>query len=565
MSGSKKFIVLLAVVGVAALSIVIYWNQHLYYKAQAIEDLDEKIEALERASRFYPLNDLAFYELGMAYYNLAEENLNDSPKSQGNIDKSIDCFIRSIRINPAFQFSHFYLGRSYLSKEVLSPSAENKYIDEYKRAALLVSQFADIYFSVGTKLLARWAELSEADKDFTLEMLREIWRVRDRKKILSILQTWEMNARDYEIMENILPEEEDAYYTYAKFLGERSLDLGERHKFLAKYEWLEFEKAKQFYDTGERDFFNFRFSEAKQNFLSCLRTLDGIKFYQTLTGQNLIDPSEVLNIRKSALLNFAKSLIEDGEDWGEFESYLREYMVYEDRVSAINELESYLVDQNLLIDTLGGEFDDLDRLSFQLLLYIRQNRYGEIVRLGHNIQSSFIVVPDEKKDQYVETLQIVGDAFQKNGSFYGARDFYRQALEIDPENLDTLLRLRKNLVRLNEESGVRDLDRDIAEVISPKEISGRSQAIDKGRTFAQSLLFDGSDIKLDLHFIDEWEDSPPLLSVCFNGKVIRENYLNDSVLSVSLGTEEGENIIQVTAVNRPVTLSQVTWRLNNIK
>jgi hypothetical protein len=127
------------------------------------------------------------------------------------------------------------------------------------------------------------------------------------------------------------------------------------------------------------------------------------------------------------------------------------------------------------------------------------------------------------------------------------------------------LRLRKNLVRLNEESGVRDLDRDIAEVISPKEISGRSQSINKGRTFTRTLLFDGSDIDLDLHFIDEWEDSPPLLSVFFNGKVIWEDYLSESVISVSLETKKGENSLQVTAVNRPVTLSGITWRLNNRK
>ena len=294
MSGLKKFIVLIAVVGMAALNIVIYWNHHLFYKAQTVEDVDKKIEVLERASKFYPINDLVFNELGKAYFDLAEDHLGDRMQSLEYVDKSIDSFIRSIWINPSSQFSHFHLGRSYLSREVLSPPSGNKYIDEYKRAALLVSRFADLYFNVGVLLLSRWAELTDEDKNFTLEMLREIWRVRDREKILSVLQTWEMNARDYEIMANILPEEEDAYYTYAKFLGEKSLDLGERHKFLAKYEWLEFEKAKQFYDTGERDFFNFRFSVAKQNFLSCLRTLDGIKFYQTLTGQNQIDPSEVL-------------------------------------------------------------------------------------------------------------------------------------------------------------------------------------------------------------------------------------------------------------------------------
>jgi tetratricopeptide (TPR) repeat protein len=237
----------------------------------------------------------------------------------------------------------------------------------------------------------------------------------------------------------------------------------------------------------------------------------------------------------------------------------------ENRVSAFNELESYLVDKNLFADKLGADFDDLDRLSFQILLYIKQNRYGEIVRLGRNIQNSLIVIPDEKKAQYLEILQIIGDAFQKNGSFYGARDFYQQALEIDPENIDTLLRLRKNLIRLNGEARARDLDRRIEEVISPKEISFRNQVIHKGRTFSQSLMFDGSDIVLDLHFIEEWDEYTPLVTIVFNGRVIWEDYLSDRILSLSLETKEGENNIQVTAVNRPVTMSRIIWKLNNIK
>jgi hypothetical protein len=88
--------------------------------------------------------------------------------------------------------------------------------------------------------------------------------------------------------------------------------------------------------------------------------------------------------------------------------------------------------------------------------------------------------------------------------------------------------------------------------------------IHKGRTFAQSLIFDGSDIVLDFHFLEEWDENPPLVTIVLNGRVIWEDYLNDSVLSISFETKEGENNIQMTAVNRNVTLNQIIWKLNNI-
>ncbi len=76
----KRIAFILALVVVGIVNILIYWNQHLYYKAERIEENEKKIEILERANKFYPSNDLVFYELGKAYFDLGIRSLNDETK-----------------------------------------------------------------------------------------------------------------------------------------------------------------------------------------------------------------------------------------------------------------------------------------------------------------------------------------------------------------------------------------------------------------------------------------------------------------------------------------------------
>jgi hypothetical protein len=68
------------------------------------------------------------------------------------------------------------------------------------------------------------------------------------------MQIWDMNVKDYGVMEKILPEYAEIYRMYAQFLGEKSLSLTERHKILARAEFLEFEKAKGECYSGENEF-----------------------------------------------------------------------------------------------------------------------------------------------------------------------------------------------------------------------------------------------------------------------------------------------------------------------
>ena len=441
-----------------------------------------------------------------------------------------------------------------------SPSLDVSCYDEYKKAAVLVDHNSQIFYDVGKIFLSRWGELSEENREFTLEILRKLVGEKNREELRTIMQTWEMNIKDYDVMEKILPEDPQIYRMYADFLGEKSLSVEERQRTLADAEFLEFERAKSEHNSGENDYLYYQMKEAFNHFKSCLNILEKIKYYQNLTQQNHIDRAEFSELRKSAFLNLSKCRLEQGGELKEVESYLRKYLALEDKVAAVSKLESFLVDRGLISEKLNASFDNLERFSFQLSLYFKQNRYRDIVRIGRLLQQSLVVVPEEKREVYVRVLQLVGDSFQKVDYIYDAGEFYQKALEVDPENLETLLRICQNYERLNDDEKIREIKERIDALIPPAERVFKNLTINKGRSFWHTLALDGRKIILDFHFKDSSERVTPLITVFFNGRVVWEDYLNDEVLSLPLESRVGKNSLQIVAVNSAVSLVKLEYK-----
>ncbi|MCK4556913.1 MAG: hypothetical protein KAU47_05305, partial [Candidatus Aminicenantes bacterium] len=312
---------------------------------------------------------------------------------------------------------------------------------------------------------------------------------------------------------------------------------------------------------------------ASQDFLSCLRRLERIRFYQNLTGRELIDVENYLELKKSANLNVAKCILEEGQDFERAQAHLYSYLALEDEVAPVRELETFLGLRGFAKKKLGASFDDLGRLYFQTLLYFKQNRYRDIVRVGRLLEQSFVIVPEEKKEEYVKVLQLVGDSYQKVDYLYDAGGFYRRALEFEPGNLETLLRIRQNYERLNEEEQVQEIDEKIESLLTPRQIELKRFKIEKGRRSAHTLILDGSEIILDLNFHkEEGSRVPPMISVFFNGRVVWEEYLKKGegmgqnthlVLSLPLRSKVGENSLVVIPVNTSIELHRMTYRKAN--
>jgi len=556
----KKIGLIYATAFLAILDIFVYWNNHLYYRAGKESNVEKRIKSLERSIQFCPLNDLVFYELGKSYLDSGVAALSDSTAAQSSFEKSVLNLRQSIRINPASPYSHIYLAQALVQLDILAPGKAAGFYEEYKKSVDLAGEDSQIYRQVARFFLSRWPRLFPEDQEFTLDIMRKIAAKRAPEQISQLLNIWEMNSGDYGIMEKILPSDPQVYRQYARFLGEKSLSLGERQKFLAQAEYLEFQTAKRDFRSGELELFNFQVQAAYGHFQSALNRLKSIQFYQNLLLQDLINYGDYLSLLRSTWLNLAKCRAEERAGLADIEGYLLQFLALEDRPKEVSDLEAYLRRRGILSQESGKGFDDLNRLAFELWLGYKQTKYRDIIKLGREIEDSFIVVPEKKKSDFVRILQLIGDSYQKIDFLYDGSDTYQKALAVDPTNLETLLRLRQNYERLGEEGQRQEIDRTIEKVTSPAEISPGSSWIDKGKTFAQKLILEGKKIELDLHFADRKESGEPLISVFFNGHVVLEEYLEQNIISLRIETKAGDNMLQILSVNRPVMLTKIAYR-----
>jgi hypothetical protein len=130
---------------------------------------------------------------------------------------------------------------------------------------------------------------------------------------------------------------------------------------------------------------------------------------------------------------------------------------------------------------------------------------------------------------------------------------------LDPNNLEILLKLRGNYERLRAAQEVREINSQIREIVSPRELE-INRSINRGQTFRQNLIFDGQEINLDLLFGERDGDRSPLITVLFNGRVVWEDYLEGDLISVRVDTKVGGNLLEVVPLNRGEKLMKIFYR-----
>jgi len=557
----KRAGLLLTILIVAAVDILIYMNTHLFYQAEKVEENEKKLEILDEANKIYPLNDQVNYSLGKANLDMGLERLSSPKESELYFRKASENFRGSIRLNPASSFSHFYFAQSLFNLSLFSNSSDSSFYEEYKKAAELTSQNTQIFYEVGKTYLSLWSLLSDEERTYTLDLVKKIFEGKNKERIFSLLNVWELNVEDFKVLEQLLPQDSAVYRLYADFLGEKAIFIEQRQRSLAKAESIEFEEAKAECQAGEGEALYYRWGEAEQQFTACLNRLKRISFYQDLVAQRLVDNSEYIRYRRLSLLGLAKCWLERGKKLSEVEDLLREYLTLEDKATSVGELETYLVESRLISDKPSEKFDDLGLLSFKLLLLHKQNRNSEIMNVGRLLQNSFVVIPEGKKGDYINVLQVIGNSFQKLDYLYEAIEFYKKALELDPKNLETLVRMRQSYAKLNNEAKAQETSSKIKDIIS-SEINFKNRSLKREEGFSQALIFDGQKMVVDL-FLNQEPGVPPLVSVLFNGRVVWENIVESGNISIPVQSRVGKNIIRITSLNRPISLLKIVCRYEN--
>ncbi|HOI44320.1 MAG TPA: tetratricopeptide repeat protein [Candidatus Aminicenantes bacterium] len=553
----KKLMLLLLLAFAGSAEIAIYRSVHLYNQATGkIVDPQDRIHVLEKAVGAFPLNDRAHFELGKAYFELGINHLTDIARRDSFFNQSYRSLIRSLSLNPGSVQAHFHLAQTVQYMDFLSLPAEISSFEEYKKSALLTGHNTQVYYEVGKILLARWPDLSDAERVFTQDILKTMLAGKDAGKLQSLLQVWAVNVNDYSVLDKIIPRDKGILRTIAQFLGERSLSLEERQKKLAEAEALEFNEARSNYDAAGREIQLFRLSEAAEKLAAARDLLSGIRFYQDLTHEALIDRGEFEALCRNVRLALAECRIEETGRFEEAEDDLLKYLESERDVAAVARLEGWLLDRGLIDGRLDSDMKNFRRLFFHILLSFKQNRYRDISRVGDILRRSLLVVPPAMVRDYVKVLQIIGDSYQKLDYIYEAESFYQKALEIEPDNLEALSRLRRSQERMNKEQSQREIEARIRKLTTLGETVFENLRIGKGQSHALPLVAAGG--KLDIVIEFEYSEPAPLVSVVFNGRVVWERYFRGSGAAFSIEPDVGENRLQILPVNRDVTLGRMS-------
>ena len=492
--------------------------------------------------------------MGKAYFEIGIRDLTDSEQRDINLDKSFQSLRRAIRLNPGYYQGHFHLAQTISYLNYFSHTGID-YYDEYKKAARLTTFDTQAYFEVGRFLLTRWLELSEEDRRFTVDLLKNIRMTNENLR--HILQIWALNVNDYSFIDEILPEESNALRVYAQFLGERRLSLEERHKKLAKAESLEYEKAKAEFMAGERNSQSQKLNQALSNFRKSLRILESIKFYQNLSNQNLIDVSEFRNTKKALYLKLTESLIQKTGNLREAAVYLKPYLEMEEDATGLADLELFLRSRNLLHAELSTFYNDFMSFYSKIVIDYKLNRFREVIDEGKRFKDNFISPPEALKKDMSRICQCIGGSYQTVDFLYDAEEFFQLALELDPNNLEALKGLRLNYQRLNKPEEVDRTNKRIDDLLTPQRMSFENLPIVKDGDFEQTLFLKEKKIGLVLSFSGVHPDRLPLLAICFNDQIVWENYLRGQSLSLSVNSREGVNVLQLQPQLQPVFLQSI--------
>jgi len=558
--GFKNGLLAMGLCVLSSLAVLIYWNQHLYYRAGKTDDLELKKERLEKAVRLHPYNDRVYYELGKVNFSLTVSSIQDIDTSSEYLEESLDSFTRSLRLNPAYAAGHYSLGRSLQYADFMGHERGLTAFDEFVKAARLAGYNQEIIHETAKIYLSRWNRLNEEEKNFAGGILKQAACSGERDSLLELLHGWALSVEDYAVIEAVLPEEEWALRLYAEFLGSKSLSCGKRQQAMAAAEHLRFQRAQEEYLQAERDWMRANDEEASKHYRACSGLIKSLKFYQNLIGRTMIKLGEYRKLKKEVSLKLGLCQLRRGDEWEKIGPCLREYLELEDSMAELDDLEQMLQGRGFLSGQEEGGFDDLERTAFQVRLNNRQNRFRDSMRLGGRIRESLVLIPKERIADYAAVMIEVGNAHQLADYLYDAVEYYRLALDADPRNLEAMLRLRDNYTRLDKSAELRKLNARIAECLSPEVIRFKKK-LKRGRMERRDIFLDGEKTAIEIRIERGNEDPPPLISVMLNGMIVVEKYLEDDRLEIEVDPLAGRNRLDISVINRDVVLEEVRLRV----
>jgi tetratricopeptide (TPR) repeat protein len=196
-------------------------------------------------------------------------------------------------------------------------------------------------------------------------------------------------------------------------------------------------------------------------------------------------------------------------------------------------------------------------LALRLEIDFKQNRYRDITKTAGSLEESTLIIPETGRPHYIRILQLIGDSFLKLDYIYDAEKYYAKALDMNPGNLETLLRILRCYERLNDDQKAARVRETLSGILTAPEIDLGNRRLEKGEACPIALVSEGRPLSIRVEFTAVQPSSHPLVTALLNDRVLWEGYVEAGTISFSAVPRSGVNSLVLRAVSQPVLVRRV--------
>lgn len=478
----------------------------------------DNIALLKWSSTLSPCEAKPLLEYG---YALLRESKQAG--EQRLLEKSIGLLKKSVNGNILDYNGHLYLGKAYLSLDIIDHTHFEPAVEAFKRAARIRGNEPRVSVDAMMILLSLWPHLEAEDRKFCTDLLNKSINRIDSNEFNALLENWALFSRDIDFLRESLIKRPRFYKLAAIKLSQLETDMDIRHEFLMKhtlYLIAEFKEQYQKYRSEPPD----KLLKELKTTASSLENRIPLYYLKKAGSEsklrNYFEFKKRINLEVLDLLFAKTGWQRDPALRKEIETVIRSYI---DDFSSMDDsinLDEYLTQKEFF----NPAHMDLRVFYIKQLIAVKSGQYSKVIDEVEEFKNSVSFVKKEFAGDYAEILLLLADAYISSRLLTSARSTLKEIVKGDVNPADYYLR---RMI--------------IEQTIGPAGGEDESEKKQQFEQIANSrfIEMDTPDMKTTLYLIDKKEleigfsdnlykkiKSSHLLQVSVDGELVFEEYLS---------------------------------------
>ena len=454
---------------------------HLFFHFGTTSQLGLKRRMLKVSHYFMPLDHYPSYEYAYTYLDKGAGLENKELLAQG-----IDWFKTSLRINPFYYNSHYYLGKTYYFYHSPSGDFFSDTFASFKKAAIINGHDPDIVGDLANIAVPMWPLLPEEDKTFCLSLLKDnIDQLNDRD-FKNLIAAFNRGSEGKELLRSIVKGKSSLFGKAADVLAEVGGSLNLRWELLAGFERYVFEEVHNHMRS-----LNFVENAREIEFVALLEQLNQVKGYDRLSGGASPQGGEIAELRSELMFKRIQAyLSEQTKPLGLRVKQKLYGLAYE----YINRLDHYKILEELR--RLLNEYSYFDATDIKtkyigFLLDYKQGNFSKLITDIEKFKSRISLVNEKNREEYLKILLLLADSLEASKLLSVGNQTIQGILEIFPSEPAVVWRLAKvrRILGIDDREGLLDpnalaaIEDSRFFVLNNKPISRQAMLLDEAELF----------------------------------------------------------------------------------